>query len=625
MTPTASVGVQTGFPSGVAVVRRAVCGPRSISLTGCLFLAPLTVVATLITESRISGSFAQAALMTVILTAFSVVWLILADRTLLRGRRDHPVPLLSVLVVYVTTGITRPIVAGIVSPLIDHQNTTFVAIRFYSSVLASCFCLGLAAVILDGLDRRNAALANLQREREKLGKLRDSFEPKLTREQAVVSATVRVRLGPELGVLMVMIKSALTTPTAERTLIVAEQIRATSMDIVRPLSHTLARRDVFAPITPAGSDGPLQLRFISATEWRQVVRDTFLIRPISPVVVPALFFISSSGFVMGRYGFVAGSVALAAEAVVMGAVLWGCRWYLSRARLTRMSQGARVAAFIGSYLAACLLGQGLTLPLWPPLAAGVTLSGFFVVFFIAFAVAFGEAIRANHQQTLDSLRAAVASERWEVKRQGRELRALSVTVGRRLHGDVQSQLSVLSLTLMALADSPEATDEDRRAALVNALSIVESLEVRVTDPQGSNEKSEFIEALTEIRDAWRGFIDVELHIADDVLKLVDLFEIGGTLIELVREAIQNASRHGASSQIRINVTATREEIHFCADDNGVGPRSGSDVGLGLRQLSEDGFEWDLQSSDVGGARLTVRIPVYAGDSLDGQQFADGVV
>ena len=123
---------------------------RSISLTGCLFLAPLTVVATLITESRISGSFAQAALMTVILTAFSVVWLILADRTLLRGRRDHPVPLLSVLVVYVTTGITRPIVAGIVSPLIDHQNTTFVAIRFYSSVLASCFCLGLAAVILDG-------------------------------------------------------------------------------------------------------------------------------------------------------------------------------------------------------------------------------------------------------------------------------------------------------------------------------------------------------------------------------------------------------------------------------------------------------------------------------------------
>ena len=137
---------------------------------------------------------------------------------------------------------------------------------------------------------------------------------------------------------MVMIKSALTTPTAERTLIVAEQIRATSMDIVRPLSHTLARRDVFAPITPAGSDGPLQLRFISATEWRQVVRDTFLIRPISPVVVPALFFISSSGFVMGRYGFVAGSVALAAEAIVMGAVLWGCRWYLSRARLTRMSQ-----------------------------------------------------------------------------------------------------------------------------------------------------------------------------------------------------------------------------------------------------------------------------------------------
>ena len=117
------------------------------------------------------------------------------------------------------------------------------------------------------------------------------------------------------------------------------------------------------------------------------------------------------------------------------------------------------------------------------------------MFFIAFAVAFGEAIRANHQQTLDSLRAAVASERWEVKRQGRELRALSVNVGRRLHGDVQSQLSVLSLTLMALADSPEATDEDRRAALVNALSIVESLEVRVTDPQGSNEKSEFIEAL----------------------------------------------------------------------------------------------------------------------------------
>jgi len=84
-----------------------------------------------------------------------------------------------------------------------------------------------------------------------------------------------------------------------------------------------------------------------------------------------------------------------------------------------------------------------------------------------------------------------------------------------------------------------------------------------------------------------------------------------------KEALHNAVKHGAASEIEIEVTAGTDQFQIILIDNGIGfdPGSARAGGNGLKnmrqRLERIGGRFDLSSQPGGGTRVTLAIGLHA--------------
>ena len=78
----------------------------------------------------------------------------------------------------------------------------------------------------------------------------------------------------------------------------------------------------------------------------------------------------------------------------------------------------------------------------------------------------------------------------------------------------------------------------------------------------------------DVRAAWRGLLRIDIdQVTESVLE--QLCESHPEVLELVREAITNAQRHGAASVVSIEIEQRPEGVDVTVSDNGYGPRGGT--------------------------------------------------
>lgn len=593
----------------LANLRQALTGPRAISLTGCLILLPFSIFATLYTETDRFPNLVGPLILTAALTAVDALVLILADRTILRKRRVQPVPLVAVLGTYVVAALVRPLTSHSLSPFLD-PTLPFPSVRIVASVLVVGIALGLMALILDGHDRRRQTLAELQLESDRLDAMRRYYAEQLEAEQQFLDEAVRLRLGPTFRQLEIQLQQALVDPTSQATHAAAAEVRSATVEVVRPLSHVLGQRT-----TRQREDLSRASQSVSvATRWRVLLRDTFLIRPFHPVLLPILLYGASIGEATKRFGFLAGLGTNIVDLFLLGLVIWVSSRIFTRERLLQLRPTVRVISVLMVFFVASVLGNLLTQPLWR-LSGQLDWTFFWMgnVFTVVggFVLAMVSAMQAGRARAVLALRAAVAAERWEVEYLQRELELLSNRAGRRLHGSVQSQLSVLALTMDATAESSSTTAEQRANVIHNALDVLRMLSEEVEQLYVPTRERHLIEALENLRQVWAQVVAVQIVLGESVENIADQQGLTSALIELAREAIQNCAKHGSASAIWIDISAEQFGLIFQADDNGVGPTDRSSPGLGLSQVSADGYDWTLDAGPRGGARLTIKIPVFS--------------
>jgi signal transduction histidine kinase len=168
----------------------------------------------------------------------------------------------------------------------------------------------------------------------------------------------------------------------------------------------------------------------------------------------------------------------------------------------------------------------------------------------------------------------------------RELQQTKYDIARYLHGNLQSRMMALSLTL------DMAKDKSSKHELDSALSIAESLLNSPFTEYVFLEDQSLKEEVSKVVSRWTGLLVVVTNIEDIEEKVSGhLKRAVGAAIE---EAIANALRHGFAKSVWIRIYEDTPGIVVEVIDDGVGPRA-HDAGMGSRLYDSVATKgWSLQ-------------------------------
>mgnify|MGYP000532878651 CR=1 FL=1 len=196
-----------------------------------------------------------------------------------------------------------------------------------------------------------------------------------------------------------------------------------------------------------------------------------------------------------------------------------------------------------------------------------------------------EADLASHDtQSLIDTRAGLSAEAMSARRLATEL-----------HGSVQSKL----LAVASAFDQRRLSREELAKSLGDVVGNLERL--AGIDPVDSENGAE-AENLRALEDAWAGL--VELRIDEASRQLLDgALRVNPELVEPLREAINNAHRHGHASLVEVTATAHKDALEVTLTDDGFGP-TGGDAGLGSALFDLwTGGQWTLIAAPGGGGQI----------------------
>lgn len=234
---------------------------------------------------------------------------------------------------------------------------------------------------------------------------------------------------------------------------------------------------------------------------------------------------------------------------------------------------------------------------------------------ILIAVAAGAAFMIYRHQKLKNLQlrkeAELAEAQNEIESQ-KKLNEQRLHISRELHDNIGTYLTLMKTGLEGLS----GFSENPRAGEVADLMKKASVELRHTVWLLNHETTTLEEIVLRIRDLLQ-FSTLNVAISADVIgnDQLELTSIQSThLIRVIQEAVNNALKHGAPSQIDILIYGNRENISFEVRDNGKGfGLSDCDNGNGIRnmryRLSMLSGTLEVDSNLTGGTRISGSFPV----------------
>jgi signal transduction histidine kinase len=226
------------------------------------------------------------------------------------------------------------------------------------------------------------------------------------------------------------------------------------------------------------------------------------------------------------------------------------------------------------------------------------------------------ALRTEIEQRTQAQAALEQSE--AALRQNLEERA---RLGRDLHDGVIQSLYAAGMGLAGIrtqlsVEQAEAAArlEQTRAVLNDTIHDVRNF-IHGLEPEALRQQTfaQAIAALLELMRSHRDFRS-RIDIADDLARRLSLAQRVHAL-QIAREAVSNALRHSAASEIAITLGQTGNLIEFAVSDNGAGfnPLAGGASGVGLENFAqrarELGAELSVHSTPGAGTCVKLCLPL----------------
>jgi signal transduction histidine kinase len=559
-----------------AFTKESICGAHALDTKSYLYIAPIAITLIPLLLTNISDRREATLWMVSSAMAYAVlvIWIALARRALLARRKNSGFSFLSILAVGAIAGFLKGYLTQIFGMYYGLGS-----ISNGSSMLSGLLGVVAWTIIVPFLATFTNSVYRLRSQhQEALDSLVLIEATKFSNQEAIkkVKSTARDQIENELSNLLTVTRQQISDfqhePIESQFEKISNVLTLSATEIVRPMSHELSL-DKF--------------HFDTSFRWRKVLggsirNSPFLIWFNSSLIVLGTLFtllneklsiLTISIVCVLQFGLVACSIHFAKRLQVRtngrGLSIVICLdlfiTYVSWALLNR---------FLDGYL--FLLPQRLFL-------------NFFWTMMVLVGTGFLSSIFSGKDGDRSSILLAIDESRISNLLLERELQQTKFDIARYLHGNLQSRMMALSLTL------DMTKDKSSKHELDSALSIAESLLNSPFAEYVFLEDQSLKEEVSKVVSRWAGLLVVKTNIEDieDIEESTSghLKRAVGAVIE---EAIANALRHGFAKSVWIRIYEDAPGIVVEVIDDGVGPRAHG-AGMGSRLYDSVATKgWSLQ-------------------------------
>lgn len=563
-------------------IRERVGGKNALSLRIFLLSTPFWILGFALNE-RASFTTPQTFILVLLL---AIIGQIVMGLTLWVGhlissrrRRDTPLPLTFLIIVWSASALTRITVLTQGFALTGLPNSVPLESRIVVSLLIALVGWGVGSYALDAYDRFRDERAQL------LAQILAGEDQLATHRAAVdtMKTTLVNQVGSEL-----------------------RQSRDSSAQSLNALEEALANRSDAAPALK-------ELRTLSDSTWH-AVRE--VLGPRAPAAIPRVgvrelltLFAGSDPFRVSAFATISIFLYLLVYSraydwsigalIVLGwlggvvIVALGVNWLLRKTRHLKLSIFlAASLAFIFSSIPLLQVGTFVGATAEFPLSV---MSVHAICLMVILSASMPPTVTRARQTVLENLQRHMDSATLEKLHVESQLAIVTEKIASQLHGDVRGNFLASVLNLQRHIDNG-----DNEAALGTIAKLREALanplELAPPNVDDAEQLAVFIEN-------WSAILDIELEARTSTIP----DEFMAAFHTVVVDAVNNAVRHGSADWVRIGFTVEPDALAVNIRNNG-NPRATARVGLGtihLNQLAPE--KWSRFTNDQGITQLVVRL------------------
>lgn len=180
---------------------------------------------------------------------------------------------------------------------------------------------------------------------------------------------------------------------------------------------------------------------------------------------------------------------------------------------------------------------------------------------------------------LEALTAALRQEAWVIQR----------NIATVLHGPVQAAMYAAALKLSSLKRPSEKVNQSVKSEIDSAIA-------RLSKPDFLEGES-LRAVLEQIQELWSGICEVQIELPQDLdSDLTKRPIVAQCVLEIAREGVSNAVKHGKAKNISIQIAEAQNDfLRISVINDGSVPEIGSELGVGSTLLDELSHSWEIKS------------------------------
>ncbi|HWC19976.1 MAG TPA: PAS domain S-box protein [Terriglobales bacterium] len=188
-------------------------------------------------------------------------------------------------------------------------------------------------------------------------------------------------------------------------------------------------------------------------------------------------------------------------------------------------------------------------------------------------------------------------------------------IGRELHDDINQRLAMLGIELEQVQNNPSGLQSQVQKLRKEVSELTNDVQALSHDLHSS--KLEYLGVVAGMKSWCKEFAErrrMEIDFRNDVSSVLPM-EVGLTLLRILQESVQNATKHSAARRIEVQLREDSSEIHLTVADSGRGFDVAAALqgkGLGLTSMRERvrlvHGTISIDSRPTRGTTIQVRVP-----------------